>query len=113
MSGFFWRFRDRQRPAPAPVAPPEDFPKQPDLVDWPRIHSRHPHWWQVHRIEIHGDEKHLVLIAEVRDEDAAFRVAAQQVSQVRITKFPSKARPYESYRPPLVVITGTVEASHE
>lgn len=110
MPGFFWRMRDRHRPPPQPVAP-DPAPVTSDLHDWPRIQSRHPNWWQVHRIEHHGTEKRLVLLAECRSEDDAFKIAAQQVSQVRITKWGTK-RPYESYRPPLVVVEGTV-SSHE
>lgn len=106
--GLFWRMRAKPAEAPAP-APVDDVPpERPALFDLPRIQSRHPNWWQVFRIEVHGLERRLVLIAECRTEDAAFRLAATQASQVRITKWGAKVRPYDSFRDPLVVIEGTV-----
>jgi hypothetical protein len=81
--------------------PDEPLPPPPPLVDWPAIQSRHPAWWQVARVEVHGGlERRYVLIAEVRTEAEAFRVAYLQASQVRITKWGSKERPYESMRDP-------------
>lgn len=115
-----WRrmFRRRQRdaqitalraPASVPDTVPDvEIPPPAPLVDWPRIHSTHPNWWQVHRVEVCGLETNYVLIAEVRSEDEAFRVAAQQASQVRIRKWGSQERDYHSMRPPAMVITGTV-----
>lgn len=116
MAWFWTAARRRYRPQQTadlprgrePETPAEAFPKQPDLVDWPPIQSRHPNWWQLFRLEQHGTELRPVLIAETRTEDEAFRIAAQQVSQVRLTKWGSKLQPYESYRPRMV-ITGTVE----
>lgn len=119
---WFWKQRAHYRPQRTADLPPGRAPETPDpapvpvtsdLVDWPRIASRHPHWWQVFRIEHHGFDRRYALIAEVRTEDEAFRVAAQQASQVRITKFPPKAQPYESFRAPLMVITGTVREAEE
>lgn len=118
------RPRDRQRalyrprflePLTGEDEPPatEAFPKVPDLVDWPAIQSRHPTWWQVHRIELEGTERRLVLIAECRSEEAAFTVAAQQAAQVRITRWGSKQRPYESFRPPLMRVVGTVRIEEQ
>jgi hypothetical protein len=115
---FFSRPRFRTRPryrgvdlpdgkpttTPDPVPPP-----QPERRDWPEIASRHPAWWQVHRIELHAGARRLALIAETRTEDEAFRVAALQVSKVRITKWGSKERPYESFAEPLVIVTGEVQ----
>lgn len=72
-------------------------------VDWPEIQSRHPGWWQVHRIELRQGVRVTVLIAEVRTEDEAFRVMDQQHSQTRISKWGSKLPPYVSHRDPLVV----------
>ena len=115
MAWFWTAARRRYRPQQTadlpkgrePETPAEAFPKQPDLVDWPPIQSRHPNWWQLFRLEQHGTELRPVLIAETRTEDEAFRIAAQQQSQVRLTKW-DHPRPYESYRPRMV-ITGTVE----
>ena len=86
-----------------PAAPP---PK----TDWPEIQSRHPGWWQVHRVEVpdSSTERRFVLIAELRTEDEAFNVASQQASQVRITKWGDKQKPYFSMREPRMRITGTV-----
>ena len=69
----------------------------------------------MHRIELglEGTERRLVLIAECRNEEAAFHVAAQQASQVRITKWGSKQRPYESFRPPLMRVVGTVRIEEQ
>jgi len=54
-----------------------------------------------------------VLIAETRGEEEAFRVATQQASQVRITKWGHKQKPYYSFRPPLLVIEGTVQQTDD
>lgn len=123
MALFSWRQRARYRPqrtmdlptGRAPETPVEEVPPEtPRQWDWPAIQSRHPHWWQVHRIEVHGPERRLVLIAETRTEDEAFRVAAAQASQVRLTKWGSRERPYETpHRDPLVVVTGTVTRDEE
>jgi len=123
MPFFAWRQRARYRPSRtmdlppgrAPETPVDEVPPEaPPQWDWPAVPSRHPHWWQVHRIEIHGTERRLVLIAEVRTETEAFRVAAAQMSQVRLTKWGSPARPYETpHRDPLVVVTGTVTHTEE
>jgi hypothetical protein len=84
-------------PVHAPV------PQPPPPVDWPEVQTRHPSWWQVHRVEVHGLERRLVLVAEVRTEDEAFRVADQQASQARIHKWGSRERPYFTHRSPKLV----------
>ena len=94
---------NNRRTLPTDV-PDFDIPPPPPLTDWPEIQTRHRGWWQVHRIEIHpGHVRKAVLIAERRTEDEAFAVAAKQASRVRITKWGDKRRPYESFRPLLVV----------
>jgi hypothetical protein len=68
--------------------------------DWRVIPSRHPWWWQVHRV-VHRDAGlDYELIAECRTEAEAFRVETFQESQVRITKWGSKTLPYFSPRSP-------------
>lgn len=112
----WWRSRPSYQPQRTadlprgrePNAELDSGPELPTLADWPPTPSRHPNWWQVHRVEHHGLERRLVLIAECYSEDEAFKVAAKQASQVRITKWGVKARPYESFRAPLVVVEGTV-----
>ena len=85
---------DDRRPASEPPPP----------SDWPVIQSRHPGWWQVHRIELRpGGTRFAVLIAQVRTEAEAFRVVSQQASQARITKWGSKVPPYYSHRDPKVI----------
>jgi len=113
MRTFFRRFRRPQdRPFLHVERCEDDRPPAPPLAlkDWPEIESRHPSWWQVHRIEVTAgqSERRAVLIAETRTEDEAFRVAAQQFSQVRITKWGAKLKPYYSMREPLIRFTGTV-----
>ena len=54
-----------------------------------------------------------MLIAEVRTENEAFKVAAGQASQVRIRKWGAKAKDYLSPHEPLLVVTGTVRQADE
>lgn len=82
---------------------PEPRPAPPVRMDWPEVPNRQPHSWQVHRVELHDGVRTHVLIAQVRTEDEAFRVEAQQASQVCITKWGSKQPPYYSARPPKVI----------
>ena len=118
----FWRLRFGQRPRSRVIdlplgkepTTPDPEPRAPaPRKDWPRIISTHPNWWQVHRVEVCGLEKNYVLIAEVRTETEAFKVAAGQTSQVRIRKWGSKARDYLSPHEPLLVVTGTVSQADE
>jgi len=106
MTTLWKRVRDRQRAAYRPKflpeleAPVDDVPPAPPAcTDWPRIESRHPTWWQVHRVVLDGHERDFVLIAEVRTEEDAFKVAAVQASQVRIRKWGVKPD-YYSFQPP-------------
>ena len=97
----------------APAVDDHPPPPRVPLVDAPRIESTHPNWWQVHRVEVCGLEKNYVLIAEVRTETEAFKVAAGQASQVRIRKWGAKAKDYLSPHDPLLVVTGTVRQAEE
>jgi len=96
---------DLSRYLPVDPDPPRP-PAAPVLEDWPRIESRHPTWWQVQRVEKRGDQTVWVLIAEVRSEDAAFRIAHRQKYQVRISKYGDRQKPYYSHREPKVVTNG-------
>ena len=71
--------------------------------DWPEIRSTHPHWWQVRRIEAHGDQLVFVLVHETPNEEQAFRVALSQYSQSVITKWNDKQPPYYTSRAPKIV----------
>ena len=84
-----------------PETPDFAIPAPPPRRDWPEIQTRHPAWWQVHRIEVDAQGVRVaVLIAEVRTEDEAFRVADRQLSQARVTKWGSKQQPFYTRREP-------------
>jgi hypothetical protein len=107
MPNYYRRLRQRLSQRTALNSPasrpdlPDDVPPPPTTRgDWPEIQSRHPGWWQVHRVELDGDERRYVLIAEMRTEMDAFDVAAKQISQVRITKWGSRQPAHFSYHPP-------------
>lgn len=75
----------------------------PRLYDAPRIESRHSDWWQVHRVELDAERgEQRVLIAELRDEEAAFRFISTQAHCCILTKFRDRRPPHRSYRPVLV-----------
>jgi hypothetical protein len=107
--GYYRRQRQRigqrgaiNRPVPPPDASCPGPPSAPPAPrrDWPAISSAHPGWWQVHRVEVRGGARGFALIAEVRTEAEAFQVAATQASQVRITKWGDRQRPYFSPQRP-------------
>ena len=79
-------------------------PVESVLTDWPEITSVHPDWWQVHRVERHGDAHRLVLIAERRSEQAAFDVLRLQLHQCCISRVGDREDPFVSKREPLVVV---------
>jgi hypothetical protein len=68
--------------------------------DWPAIPPQHPLWWQVHRVELHGDERVFVLVHETPNEDDAFRVALSQDSEASISKWNDRRPVYFTQRPP-------------
>lgn len=72
-------------------------------TDWPAISGMHPTYWHVHRVEIVGGVRRLVLIAERRTEHDAFAIAAEQRHQCRVSRWSDRRAPYYSPRPPLVV----------
>jgi hypothetical protein len=75
-------------------------PPTPEHRDWPAIPSQHPQWWQVHRVEAHGDRRVYVLIHETPNETEAFKVALLQDSQAKITKWNDRSPPYLTHRSP-------------
>lgn len=92
--------RPRSRPELVPD-PPRYVP--PPLIERPPIISHHPAWWQVYRIELDpalDPPRRAVLIAEVRTEDEAFKIATSERWQVRITKWGHRAPPFYSHRDP-------------
>jgi hypothetical protein len=68
--------------------------------DWPAISRQHPQWWQVHRIELHGEERVFVLVYETPNETEAFKVALSQESEASITKWNDRRPAYFTSRPP-------------
>lgn len=85
---------------PDSAAPAQRPPCQPVRSDWPPIRGLHPTWWQVERVELCHGQRRYVLIAQCRHEETAFAVADLQLSQVRITRYGDRQRPWLSFRPP-------------
>jgi hypothetical protein len=100
------RMRSQPRVTPEELAllPPRDQPALTiwDNDEWPPVQSQRPTWWQVHRIEMHGEKRVAVLIAQFKDETRAFRAAGCQKWQARVSKWNSRQRPYDNGKPPKV-----------
>jgi hypothetical protein len=84
---------------------PPALPRERLRSDAPAIEGRFSWWWRVRRVELHGDERREVLIAEFEDEEDALRFAIDQRSQCTVRRQGDKRRPFLSYREPLVVPT--------
>lgn len=75
-------------PAPKCIVPAAPY----DNDEWPAIgfNRQRSLWWQVERVEAHGDERRHVLIAQVRSEEAVHRILASQRWQTVARKWRSR-----------------------
>ncbi len=71
--------------------------------DLPAIKEAHQSWWQVRRTESENGVRRCVLIFEHRDENTAIQVCGAQKYHCRLTKWGSKAKPYENWKPVKVI----------
>ncbi len=71
--------------------------------DLPAIAEAHQSWWQVRRTEVENGQRRIVLIFEHRDEERAMAVCGAQRYHCRLTKWGSKAKPYENWKPAKVI----------